>query len=50
MTTPKEVKTVAVIGNGIIGHGLAQVFAVANYNVRMIGRNPKSLSAAVDKI
>jgi 3-hydroxybutyryl-CoA dehydrogenase len=50
MTTPKEVKTVAVVGNGIIGHGLAQVFAVANYNVRMIGRNPKSLSAAVDKI
>jgi len=50
MTTPKEVKTVAVIGNGIIGHGLAQVFAVANYKVRMIGKNPKSLSAAVDKI
>jgi 3-hydroxybutyryl-CoA dehydrogenase len=50
MPKPAELKTVAVIGNGIIGHGLAQVFAVAGYDVRMIGRNPKSLSAAMDKI
>lgn len=50
MATPGEVKTVAVIGNGIIGHGLSQVFAVAKYNVRMIGRNPKSLAAAMNRI
>ena len=50
MPTPIELNTVAVIGNGIIGHGLAQVFATANYNVRMIGRNLKSLSAAREKI
>jgi len=50
MPVPAELKTVAVIGNGIIGHGLAQVFAVAGYPVRMIGRNPKSLSAAMEKI
>ncbi len=50
MPTPVKLKTVAVIGNGIIGHGLAQVFATAKYNVRMIGRNSKSLSAAREKI
>jgi 3-hydroxybutyryl-CoA dehydrogenase len=50
MTTPKEVNTVAVIGNGIIGHGLAQVFALGRYEVRLIGRNPQSLAAAMEKI
>ena len=50
MPTPVKLKTVAVIGNGIIGHGLAQVFATAKYSVRMIGRNSKSLSAAREKI
>ena len=50
MPTPSKLNTVAVIGNGIVGHGIAQVFAVANYHVRLIGRNPKSLAAAVDKI
>ena len=50
MTTPAELHTVAIIGNGIIGHGLAQVFAVGKYPVRLIGRNPQSLAAATDKI
>lgn len=50
MTTPAEIHTVAIIGNGIIGHGLAQVFAVAQYSVRMIGRNPSSLAQAREKI
>ena len=50
MPTPAKLKTVAVIGNGIIGHGLAQVFATAKYEVRMIGRNSKNLSAAREKI
>ena len=45
MTTPAELETLAVIGNGIIGHGIAQVFAVAGYDVRMIGRNTASLDA-----
>jgi 3-hydroxyacyl-CoA dehydrogenase len=50
MTTPADLHTVAVIGNGIIGHGLAQVFALAKYPVRLIGRNPQSLAAAIGKI
>ncbi|MFN0042298.1 MAG: 3-hydroxyacyl-CoA dehydrogenase family protein [Alphaproteobacteria bacterium] len=47
---PGAVKTVAVIGNGLIGHGVAQVFAVAGKDVRLIGRRAESLSAAMGKI
>ena len=31
--------TVAVIGNGIIGHGIAEVFATAKHDVILIGRS-----------
>ncbi|WP_119420824.1 3-hydroxyacyl-CoA dehydrogenase family protein [Desertibaculum subflavum] len=50
MPVPAELKTVAVIGNGIIGHGVAQVFAMAGRKVVMIGRSEASLAAAVEKI
>lgn len=50
MTTPAQLRTVAIIGNGIIGHGLAQVFALGQYPVRMIGRSPASLAQATEKI
>jgi 3-hydroxybutyryl-CoA dehydrogenase len=42
--------TVAVIGNGIIGHGIAQVFAAAGRQVVMIGRDAASLARAMDRI
>jgi 3-hydroxybutyryl-CoA dehydrogenase len=42
--------TVAVIGNGIIGHGIAQVFATAGKRVVMIGRDEASLGRAMDRI
>ncbi|MDY0873494.1 3-hydroxyacyl-CoA dehydrogenase family protein [Dongia rigui] len=41
---------IAVIGNGIIGHGVAQVFAAAGHPVQMIGRNQASLDTALGKI
>nr|WP_298687554.1 3-hydroxyacyl-CoA dehydrogenase family protein [uncultured Dongia sp.] len=41
---------IAVIGNGIIGHGVAQVFASAGHPVVMIGRNRASLDAAIAKM
>jgi 3-hydroxybutyryl-CoA dehydrogenase len=50
MPVPAKLKTVAVIGNGIVGHGIAQVFAAAHYDVRLIGRNPKSLETAIERI
>jgi len=50
MATPGTLRTVAVIGNGIIGHGIAQVFAAAGTKVAMIGRSASSLDAAREKI
>ncbi len=40
----------AVIGNGIIGHGIAEIFAAAGWQVRLIGRSEESLAAALRKI
>lgn len=41
---------IAVIGNGIIGHGVAQIFAGAGHSVTMIGRSANSLEKAVARI
>src|SRR5882672_1535452 len=46
----QERTLVAVIGNGIMGHGIAEVFATAGHDVVLIGRNPKSLEVALAKI
>src|ERR687897_1310513 len=50
MNLPQQCSTVAVVGNGIIGHGVAQIFAMAGREVRLIGRSEPSLSAAMRKI
>jgi 3-hydroxyacyl-CoA dehydrogenase len=50
MTTPERCGTVAVIGNGLIGHGVAQVFATAGHDVRLIGRSRESLDRARTRI
>ena len=50
MMAQKRLTKVAVIGNGIIGHGIAQVFAMAGTPVTMIGRNAASLAKAMTKI
>ena len=47
---PGRLETVAVIGNGIIGHGIAQIFAAAGRSVVMIGRDQDSLDRAMKKI
>ena len=50
MTTPASLDTVAVIGNGIIGHGVSQVYAVAGLDVVVIGRSAESLDRAIGNI
>ena len=50
MSIPRQLDTVAVIGNGIIGHGVAQVFAMAGKRVRLIGRSEASLGQAMERI
>ena len=37
---------VAVVGNGTMGNGIAQTFAVAGHDVIIKGRSDASLSAA----
>ena len=50
MSTPASLDTVAVIGNGIIGHGVSQVYAVAGLDVVVIGRSAESLDRAIGNI
>jgi 3-hydroxybutyryl-CoA dehydrogenase len=50
MAVPTKLTTVAVVGNGIIGHGVAQVFAAAGKRVVLIGRSEASLAKAVGNI
>jgi 3-hydroxybutyryl-CoA dehydrogenase len=50
MPVPRSLDTVAVIGNGIIGHGVAQVFAAAGKRVRLVGRSAQSLKRAKERI
>lgn len=42
--------TIAVLGNGIIGHAVAEVFASAGHPVVMIGRSTDSLARAMTNI
>ena len=50
MAAPRRLQSVAVIGNGIMGHGISQVFATAGKRVVLIGRSEESLHAALSRI
>jgi 3-hydroxybutyryl-CoA dehydrogenase len=45
-----RMERIAVLGNGIIGHGVAQIFAMAGHPVTMIGRSLASLEQAQTRI
>jgi 3-hydroxyacyl-CoA dehydrogenase len=47
---PSRFETLAVIGNGIIGHGVAQLFAMAGKKVVLVGRAGDSLERALKRI
>jgi 3-hydroxybutyryl-CoA dehydrogenase len=49
-TSGGKISTVAVIGNGIMGHGIAQVFAIAGAGVQLVGRSEASLANACNRI
>jgi len=42
-----DVKKVAVVGTGLMGHGIAQVFALAGYPVALYDANPEHVRQAV---
>jgi 3-hydroxyacyl-CoA dehydrogenase len=45
-----EIKTVAVLGLGTMGHSIAQTFAVAGYNVRTYDRDDQVQRTAVERM
>jgi 3-hydroxybutyryl-CoA dehydrogenase len=49
MTSPPEAK-IAVVGAGLMGHGIAQVFALAGHAVTITDSNAASLEAAKERI
>ena len=48
--TRHEIRTIAVIGAGLMGHGIAQEFALNGYAVRLHARTDESLSRATQRI
>lgn len=50
MKKVEDVKRVAIIGGGMMGHGCAQVFAAAGYRVALMSRKEATLAKAIDTI
>jgi len=46
----KEIKHIGVLGAGLMGHGIAQIFASAGYDVNIYDVDPATLRAAKDRI
>jgi len=46
----EDIKNISVIGAGMIAPGVAQVFAVKNYNVCIYARRQEALPEAIEKI
>ena len=45
-----QIERIAVIGAGLMGHGIAQEFALAGYDVRLVARSEASLGKALRSI
>ena len=50
MTAADQIHSIAVVGAGVMGHAIAQEFAVAGYDVRMTSRSEQSLGRAMDRV
>ena len=49
--TPREtINSIAIVGNGLMGQGIAQVFARSGTDVTIIGRGQDSLARAREAI
>ncbi len=46
----EEIRNIGVIGAGLMGHGIAQVFAIKGYKVRLFDNDSKMLETAPEKI
>jgi len=45
-----KIKNISVIGAGMMGHGIAQIFATQNYNVTLLDVRQDLLSKAIENI
>jgi 3-hydroxybutyryl-CoA dehydrogenase len=50
MLKPENLKTIAIIGAGFMGPGIAQVFAVKGYRVNLEDIKPEVLPKAIDSV
>jgi len=46
----EEIRAIGIIGAGLMGHGIAQVFALKGYKVKLFDNDPKVLESAPEKI
>jgi 3-hydroxybutyryl-CoA dehydrogenase len=46
----KDIKKISVIGAGMMGHGIAQIFATQNYNVTLLDVRQDLLSKAIENV
>jgi 3-hydroxybutyryl-CoA dehydrogenase len=46
----EDIKTVAVVGAGLMGHGIAQLFARSGRNVRLMDVSDEILARAIDNV
>jgi 3-hydroxybutyryl-CoA dehydrogenase len=46
----EEIKTVGIVGAGLMGHGIAQVFGIKGYRVNLYDKDPGILEIATRKI
>jgi 3-hydroxybutyryl-CoA dehydrogenase len=45
-----SIKNIGIVGTGVMGTGIAEVMARANYSVFLLGRNPAKCSSSLEKI
>mgnify|MGYP000512916521 CR=1 FL=1 len=46
----ENISKISVIGAGIMGHGIAQIFAQSGYNVSLMARRKETLNQALKRI
>jgi len=46
----EEIKAVGIVGAGLMGHGIAQVFAMKGYRVKLYDKDPGVLKDALGKV
>lgn len=46
----KAIKNITIVGSGLMGSGIAQIFATRNYNVTLIDTQKESLAKAIETI